>query len=162
MSEYVYASTVVLRHPEPGEFARVLTTAPCGTRYRDTRVERSSSNQATRWTPQPLMREKKQVVSKARWTPERVDALPKTNGYLTLAGHSEIGVGVLTVSLRCAGPHAKCQGTIVKPASVWAAPSSRPRACWHCAMIGRRKLAAPITNKGADLARAYVAKENAR
>jgi hypothetical protein len=162
MSEYVYASTVVLRHPEPGEFARVLTTAPCGTRYRDTRPERSSSNQATRWTPAPLVRPEPAPKPKPRWTPDRVDALPKTSGYLTLTGHSEIGSGVVMVSLRCAGPHPKCKGAITKPASVWAAASSRPRACWHCAMIGRRKLAAPISNKGADLARAYVAKENAR
>lgn len=157
MSSMIYATTIVLRHPEPGEFARVLMPAPCGTRYEDRKPERSSSTKAARWTPQPLVPNDKPAL-KPRWTQERIDALPKTSGYLTLVGHSEPGAGVMMVSLRCAGPSPKCQGTMVKPASTYAKDTSRPRACWSCSMYGRKRYNAPITPKGYERAREHAAK----
>lgn len=156
----VYATSIVYRHPEPGEFARVLIPAPCGTRYDPVKVERASSTKAARWTPQPLeLVGKKPHGAKPRWTPERIDALPKTSGYLTLVGHSELGnSGVVTVTLRCNGPHDRCRKSMITPAATWAKESSRQKACLNCAKLWRSKANPAFTAKGYALAREHAEK----
>jgi hypothetical protein len=139
MSEYVYASTIVLRHPEPGEFARVLTTAPCGTRYRDAPLTRATSRSRFQTPDEDLAPMVAPLVTtgegKPRWTQERIDALPRTSGSLERVG-DDVGRdkhGNPAIKCVCSGGSERCRKQMTVPASIWINAGRRPQSCQRCA-----------------------------
>lgn len=165
--EMVYASTVVLRHPGEGEFARVLGPAPTGTRYRDPRPDRTTAGAqfppaGKRYASKHAEHAPEKVHQGGtckRWTSERIAALPRQSGMLTRVGDDiERGSdGRPLVPCACSGSSPRCPKKILVEASVYAS-DGRPQSCRPCAHERRRKAAA-FTENGYAHARDFAAKE---
>lgn len=160
MSSMVYATTVVLRHPGPDEFARVLTAAPCGTRYHDTAPARATARSRFQVTADESLTpmvppEATTGEDRPRWTQERIDALPRTSGSLTRLGDEVVRAsnGSISVKCSCSGGSERCRKQTIVPAVIWANAGRRPQSCQKCADKRKTRV---FTPKGASTACSFI------
>ena len=152
-----YLSSIPISDAPEGWMARILRHDVSGHRYAPPTRDRTTAKSVIR-TRKPTTR------AQPRWTQERIDALPKTSGFLTrietLTGQRHHGTVFVC---RCDGPTIACRKTVTIPGSRWAKDTARPRACKGCGHEARRKaMSVPLNDKGYAIARGFSAKNKAK